>query len=439
VSTSAPVRLPAQQRSGLRASPPGRRRLLVFGINYAPEPTGTALNTTWQTEALGELGWDVEIVTGVPHYPMWRRAPAPRRERHGEVRVTRKRHYVPAEQTAIHRGVYEATWVVSALPTICGRRDVDLVLGIVPSLGGAALANLAGARYGVPFALLFQDVIARAAEMSGMAGASRVATRVQAVEMALARRADGIGIVAEGYRDYFVEAGVEPSRIFRIRNPARLGAPQESREVVRARLGWPDDAFVALHTGSMGYKQGLENVLRAAELARDDTRVLFVLQGDGNQKRKLKEDVRSLQLPNVRFLPIAPDDEFPAIVCAADALLLNQRGSVSNMSMPAKLASYFLAGVPVIAAVSPGDETATEVEASGGGVVIPPESPERLVDEIARLRRDPERAAWLGRTGRVYAQRYLTADSAIAGVHDFLEACLAHAANSARTQRGNGR
>ncbi|TML85075.1 MAG: hypothetical protein E6G08_15150, partial [Actinobacteria bacterium] len=125
MATSAPARLPAAERPQPPARPSSRRRLLVFGINYAPEPTGTALNTTWQTEALSELGWDVEIVTGVPHYPMWRRVPAPPRERHGDVSVTRRRHYVPAEQTAIHRGVYEVTWVASALPAIRERREVD--------------------------------------------------------------------------------------------------------------------------------------------------------------------------------------------------------------------------------------------------------------------------------------------------------------------------
>jgi glycosyltransferase involved in cell wall biosynthesis len=429
VTTSAPARLPAAERPRLPGRASSRRRLLVFAINYAPEPTGTALVTTWQTEALGDLGWDVEIVTGVPHYPMWRRVPAPRRERRGAIRITRRRHYVPSEQTAIHRGAYEVTWVLSALPTIRSHRDVDVVLGIVPSLGGAALATLAAARYGVPCALLFQDVIARAAEMSGMAGAGRVAGPVRTVETALARRADGIGIVAEGYRDYFAASGVDPSRIFRIRNPARLGEQRERREQVRARLGWPDDVFVALHTGSIGFKQGLENVLGAADLARDDPGLLFVLQGDGNQKTKLMEDARRLRLPNVRFLPIAPADEFPGIVCAADALLLNQRGSVCNMSMPSKLAAYLLAGVPVIAAVSPGDETAQEVHASGGGVVIAPERPERLLDAIVKLRRDPARALELGRAGLGYAEQFLTTDSAIAGVHHFLETCLVRAAN----------
>jgi putative colanic acid biosynthesis glycosyltransferase WcaI len=244
------------ERPEARARPVKRRRLLVFGINYAPEPTGTALNTTWQTEALADLGWDVEIVTGVPHYPMWRRVPAPRRERHGEVRVTRRRHYVPAEQTAIHRGMYEATWVASALPTIRGRRDVDVVLGIVPSLGGAALANLAAARYGVPCAVLFQDVISRAAEMSGMAGASRVAASVETVETALARRANAVGIVAEGYRGYFVDGGVDPSRIFRIRNPARLGAPRES---------WPATTPVSSSSSkATGTRRQSSNRMRSA-------------------------------------------------------------------------------------------------------------------------------------------------------------------------------
>src|SRR5439155_18567475 len=265
----------------------------------------------------------------------------------------------------------------------------------------------------------------------------RVAGQVRTVETALARRADGVGIIADGYREYFVGAGVDPSRIFRLRNPARLDAPREPREHVRARLGWPDDVFVVLHTGSMGYKQGLENVLRAADLARDDPSLLFALQGDGNQRAKLEQEERRLRLPNVRFRPIASAKEFPGILCAADALLVNQRGSVRNMSMPSKLASYFLTGVPVIAAVSPDDETAKEVEVSGGGVVIPPERPDRLLEAVAQLRDEPEQAVRLGRDGRGCAQRYLSTESAIARVDEFLEACVARSATGVASNLGD--
>ena len=47
--------------------------------------------------------------------------------------------------------------------------------------------------------------------------------------------------------------------------------------------------MVVLHVYNMGYKQGLENVIAAAELARrTNSRARFVLLGDGNQRASLQ-------------------------------------------------------------------------------------------------------------------------------------------------------
>ena len=398
--------------------------VLVFGINYAPEPTGTALNTTWLTESLSERGWNVTMVTGMPHYPAWRRQVAPRRSTNGHVSVRRHVHYVPASQSALRRAVYELSWTATASRSLVPSRRPGVVLGIVPSLGGAVLARLAATRYRVPYALLFQDLLGRAAEQSGVPGARRVAGLVQRVEIGLAQGADRIGVVADGFRDYFVSAGVPASRIHRVRNPARLGTPTQPRETVRKRLGWRTHDFVVLHTGSMGYKQGLESVLDAADLARDDEGLRFVFQGDGNQKEMLESIAEERRLGNVDFLPLASADEFPNILCAADALLLNQRQSVRNMSMPAKLASYFLAGVPTVAAVAAGDEVAREIESAGGGVIVEPGDPKRLLEEVGALRANRERAGELGRSARAFAERELSEDSTIEGFEAMFRACV---------------
>jgi colanic acid biosynthesis glycosyl transferase WcaI len=403
---------------------PGQLSLLVFGINYEPEPTGVAVITTWLTEALTKRGWDVTMITGMPHYPAWRRQPAPRRTHAGAVAVRRHLHYVPARQSAIRRAAYELTWTATAAQSLLPRRRPDLVLGIVPSLGGGVLARLASIRYRVPYALLFQDLLGRAAEQSGVPGARRVAGVVKRVETGIARRAERVGVVAEGFRDYFLEAGVPASRIHRVRNPARLGAPTEPRESVRARLGWTPDEFVVVHTGSMGYKQGLESVIEAADLARDDQQLRFVFQGDGNQKDALQKMTRERGLANVSFLPLAPADEFPNVLCAADASLLNQRGTVRNMSLPSKLGAYFAAGLPVVAAVAADDEVATEIANSGAGVVIEPDSPETLLSAVRTLRSDHEEVVRLGGASIAFAQRSLSLNSALDTIEAFLQSCL---------------
>jgi putative colanic acid biosynthesis glycosyltransferase WcaI len=401
-----------------------RRSLLVFGINYTPEPTGIAVVTTWLTESLALRGWDVTMITGMPHYPAWRRGRAPRRTRNGTVNVRRHLHYVPARQSALRRAGYEVTWLATAAQSLLPRRSPDLVLGIVPSLGGGVLARLASSRYGVPYALLVQDVMGRAAEQSGVPGSRGVARLVEKIETSVAREAERIGVVADGFTDYFREAGVSLERIHRVRNPARLGTPTKPRQAVREELGWKSDDFVVLHSGSMGYKQGLESVLEAAAVARDDRGIRFVLQGDGNQKAALQALAAARELRNVSFLPLASVEELPNVLRAADALLLSQRQSVRNMSLPSKLTSYFLAGVPTVAAVAPDDEAAREIERAGAGVVLEPENPDRLVETLIELRSDPQRAEELGASARAFAEQHLSEASAIGGFELMLRSCL---------------
>jgi glycosyltransferase involved in cell wall biosynthesis len=190
-------------------------------------------------------------------------------------------------------------------------------------------------------------------------------------------------------------------------------------------LGLPADAFVVLHAGNMGYKQGLENVIECARLAADVAPgVCFALMGDGNQRGSLEALASGYQLPNLRFLPLQPDDAFAEALAAADLLLVNQRRSVVDMSLPSKLTSYFAAGRPVVAAVASQSESAREVEASSAGVVVPPDDPAELLRTLRMLIDQPAVCAGLGARGRRYAAVALAASSCLARYDDIVDAML---------------
>src|SRR4051812_45241329 len=96
------------------------RHALIYGINYAPEQIGIAPYTTGLATHLAGAEWDVTVVTGMPHYPEWRVPddyPRPFRmtERVDAVNVRRLRHFVPAQQTALKRGAYEASFFAKGL------------------------------------------------------------------------------------------------------------------------------------------------------------------------------------------------------------------------------------------------------------------------------------------------------------------------------------
>src|SRR5262249_44815299 len=126
-----------------------------FGLNYAPEPTGNAPYTTGLAEYLADMGHEVEVVTGQPHYPQWRRYRDPEtRNRHG-LRVRRLRHYVPKSPRIVGRMLMEASYAVQLLAMPA---KADLYVTVSPALLGSAAIAIKSAVTGTPCVLWVQDI-----------------------------------------------------------------------------------------------------------------------------------------------------------------------------------------------------------------------------------------------------------------------------------------
>jgi glycosyltransferase involved in cell wall biosynthesis len=226
--------------------------------------------------------------------------------------------------------------------------------------------------------------------------------------------ADGVAVIHAGFMADLVEQlGVERRRIREIRNWNHVEPPDPSASAAfRHAHRWGTDEVVVLHAGNMGYKQGLENVIAAAELAaRSGNRARFVLLGDGNQRPRLEAagaGVRTLE-----FLAPVGDDAFPAALGAADVLLVNERPGVAQMAVPSKLTSYFRSGKPVLAATDSAGFTAGELAAAGAGVCVAADRPDLLLSEALRLGTDRVLAAQLGEAGRRYCDELLSESAAL--------------------------
>ena len=126
----------------------------------------------------------------------------------------------------------------------------------------------------------------------------------------------------------------------------------------------------------------------------------------------------------VEFIPLQGPGNWEATMDASDVLLVNQRSSVADMSLPSKLTSYFASGKPVVAAVSPDSETAAELLAADAGIVVPPADAPALREAILELKNDPSRADALGARGRVYAETTLSQAHALAEYDEFISRIL---------------
>ena len=399
--------------------------ILFAAINYWPEPSGNAPYTTGLAEHLARSGHRVSVVTGFPHYPSWHvdaayRGGLRRRELIEGVEVIRRRHYIPARQSVAGRGLYEATFLLHGL--FCRLDPPDVVVGVIPSLSGGALARIFSARWHVPYGVIVQDLMGRAAQQSGMAAGGRVAGGVSRLEGWALRRARAVGVVSPSFVPYLRSLGVPARRIIDLPNWIVRPAVRASVAETRERLGWGTEQIV-LHAGNMGLKQGLEQILDAAELAAaSELLIRFVLLGDGNQAALLRR--AATHLGNVQFLPSQPDDDYAAALAAADVLLISQRATVADMSLPSKLTSYCVAGRPIVAAVRNDGATYREIQRTGAGMTVPAGDPEALLRALASLRSDPALGARLGAAGASYAATALVSAEGLERGRRFVEGLL---------------
>jgi glycosyltransferase involved in cell wall biosynthesis len=366
-------------------------------------------------------------VTAFPHYPEWRvdAAYAGRwreRERVRGVDVIRTRPYVPRRQSALRRGGYELSFLLGALAQ-WGLPDQDAVIGVVPTLGAGVAARRLACRTGSPYGLLFQDLVGAAADQSGMPGGGRVAGAVRRVEARLVRGAAAVAGVSRGFTGYLSDFGLRERDFFFVPNWVHVDTPGRPRDEVRRQMGWDAREQIVLHAGSIGLKQGLEQVVDAARLAEEEgQRRRFVLMGDGSERGALRARARGLR--SLTFIDPQPEERFADVLAAADVLLVSERTSVSTMSLPSKLTSYLSVGRPVVAAVDPGGATAEEVERSGGGLVVPAGDARALLVALERLETHPGEGEALGRAGRAYADDELSRPNALRRAEGFIGAVV---------------
>jgi colanic acid biosynthesis glycosyl transferase WcaI len=154
-------------------------RILLLGLNYAPEPIGTARYTAGLVEALAARGHEVRAVVGQPYYPDWASQPGFAGwsvERLGTTEIYRVPHRIPARPSGRGRLVQQLTFALASLPRMLESAVVwrpDRVIAIAPSLLAAPIGLLAARLCGAQSWLHLQDFELEAAFATGLVARNR--------------------------------------------------------------------------------------------------------------------------------------------------------------------------------------------------------------------------------------------------------------------------
>jgi putative colanic acid biosynthesis glycosyltransferase WcaI len=388
-------------------------RLLIHGYNYAPELVGIGKYTGELGAYLASKGHQVTVLTAPPYYPQWRvredyRPQRWRREWLDGVEVLRAPQYVPARVTGKGRLLQDISFNASCLywwSTYLLRQSWDAVVAVCPPMTSGLIPGLLARRRQVPLVIHVQDLQLDAARELGILRQPLLLAGLTRLERRLFLQAGAVTTISRSMEARIAAKGVPASRLHLLPNWADLEhiQPGPRHNANRRELGLTTETVV-LYAGNLGEKQGLEVVIQAAALTREDSSIRYLIAGEGAARLKLKSLAEDHGLDNIRFLPLQANSRFSLLLAAADLHLVVQRAKAADLVMPSKLTNIMAAGRPFIATTAPDTELARVTVESRAGVLTPPEDAVSLARAILRLAKDAALRKRLGARARKYAE-----------------------------------
>jgi len=405
-------------------------KILIYGVNYAPELTGIGKYSGEMAEWLAAQGHEVRVVTAPPYYPEWSvgegySAASFKREEIAGVGVWRCPLYVPEQPSGLKRILHLASFALSSLPVMIRQMfwKPDVVVVIEPPLFCAPTAWLTSRLSGAKCWLHVQDFEVDAAFDLGIIRFAWMKRVVSSIERWLMARFDVVSTISNSMLNRLQEKGVESPVLFpNWADLSRIRFDEAGRVSFRAEQGISDKETLCLYSGNIAVKQGLEILLDVAVQMLD---CRFVICGDGVSRQELQSKAEALGLKNMVFLPLQPLEQLSAMLSAADIHLVIQKGGAADLVMPSKLTNILAVGGVAIATAEP----ESELGRLGKGDTpclyrCDPEDADALIKSITILIEDKALAEKLSCSANTYADKYMAMDQVLKKFESRLKATV---------------
>jgi glycosyltransferase involved in cell wall biosynthesis len=166
------------------------------------------------------------------------------------------------------------------------------------------------------------------------------------------------------------------------------------------------DGFTVVFAGNIGEAQDMPAVLDAAERLKDNASIRWVIVGDGRKSDWVKCEVARRGLESRVLLPGRfPVERMPSFYAHADALLVSlKRDPVFSMTIPGKVQSYLMAGIPSLGMLD--GEGAAVIRDANAGLTCEAGDGAGLAKAVLTLAAmSPAERHQMGSNGRKYAQQ----------------------------------
>ena len=343
------------------------------------------------------------------------------------MQVVRLPIYVPVIPNGRGRLLHHASFAARAQTVMLAeakRRRPDVVIGIAPSLISTLAARTTARIFGARLWLHIQDFEVEAAFATGLLSDKGLVARAALGLETMSLKADRISTISPEMCAKLLERGIPPEKIVEFRNWASIDrvVPLDGPSRFRAEWGI-DRPHVALYSGNIANKQGIEIIVEAARLLARRRDLVFAICGEGPNRERLVAAARGCD--NIRFFDLQPVERLSGSLGLASVHLLPQIAGAADLVLPSKLTNMLASGRPVVAIAPEGSGLAHEVD--GVGLVTEPENAPAFAAAIATLLDDEALSEELGRAARKRAEERWSKTRILGKFEHELRACVGRA------------
>jgi len=394
-------------------------KLLLYGLNYAPEPVGIGKYSGELAEWLAGRGHEVRVITAPPYFPQWRAiANRYRREQRRGVAIWRCPLWVPRRPSGVSRLIHLASFAISSLPVLLAQRKwrPDVVLTVAPAFFCAPGALLLGKLCGEATTtwLHIQDFELDAAFELGILKGRWIRRIAENWERSTLQSFSKISTISASMRQRVIAKGIQVHRVSLLPNWVDLqtiyplNPIQVDNNPYREELQISEEKIILMYSGSMNKKQGLNLLVEVIKTLAHLPNLIWLLAGEGPTKAELVRD--TVGLINVIHLPLQPEERMNDWLNLADIHLLPQKANAADLVLPSKLLGILASGRPLVASTPMGSELGLAEQA---GIRVEPGDSEGFSQAIGELVSNREKRRQLGANGRQLAQEKFGRDAVL--------------------------
>jgi glycosyltransferase involved in cell wall biosynthesis len=331
-------------------------KILFITDNFPPEVNAPATRTFEHCKEWVKKGDEVTVITCAPNFPKGKvyegyKNKLYQKEEIEGIKVIRVWSYISANEGFAKRIIdflsfaFMAFWVGLFKKT-------DVIIATSPQFFTTWTAETLATLKRKPWVFELRDIWPESIRAVGaISGDSKIFKFLEKLELRLYKRASRVISVTESFKRNLIERGIDGEKVKVVLNGANLERFSKMKKdaalVEKYNL---EGKFVVGYVGTHGMAHKLDFILNS--WPKDNPNFHLILMGDGAEKSKLVELAKTLNIPNISFIPSMLKEDVPAYLSLMDVSLVPlKKSDLFKTVIPSKIFENSAMQIPILLGV----------------------------------------------------------------------------------------